>query len=410
MTPTRRLSDPVIDVPAAARAQLSEPGPGRRRVAPALAWSTWGLWLAVSLLGAWQVAVGSPGSALGIAMVGFSSVGVLVASRQPRNSVGWLLLAFALAVAVPGSVQGYASTSNAVARFAHGLEFVWGLVVLVVLPVVFPDGRLVSRRWRPALWLAAAVLLANLCAAALGGLPEYAPGGSRAPLVDGALGEVVAVLPAVGFVLLVPAVILAAASVLARFRGSRGVERQQVKWFTFAALLVLLGWAVATAAGELPLPWADALGSLGWTVFVAASLIGVPSAVGIAILRHRLYDIDRIINKTVVYVGLTTVLLATYAISILVLGRVLDPLTGDSPFAVAASTLAVAALFGPARNRIQSAVDRRFYRHRYDAARTLEDFTNRLRHELDLDAVSNDLRSAAERTLQPTHVTLWLRR
>jgi hypothetical protein len=192
-----------------------------------------------------------------------------------------------------------------------------------------------------------------------------------------------------------------------RLRRAGGVERQQLKWFVFAMGLLLLGLAAAAigeASGFQP------LGNVGWSVFIGSLILGLPLAIAVAVLRHRLFDIDVVINRTLVYVALTAILAVAYLGCVLVFQAVLSPLTPDSGLAIAASTLAVAALFRPARARIQRAVDRRFYRRRYDAQQTLEAFSARLRDELDLDALSRELRGVVGETVQPAHVTVWLRR
>jgi hypothetical protein len=227
--------------------------------------------------------------------------------------------------------------------------------------------------------------------------------------VHGAALAVVEALGAASEFLLMISILLTALSLVLRFRGSRGRERQQVKWFAFAGLMTAGGLLIAALGNLLPPAWGNPIGGVGWALFLSFAILGIPIATGIAILRHHLYDIDVVINRTLVYGTLTAALAATYVGSVLLLRVVLSPLAGESALAVAGSTLAVAALFRPARARIQAVVDRRFYRSRYDAARTLDEFALRLRNELDLDAVGTDLCAAAVRTVQPSHISLWLR-
>jgi hypothetical protein len=209
---------------------------------------------------------------------------------------------------------------------------------------------------------------------------------------------------------IVTILLLVIASLILRFRRSRGAQRLQLKWFTYAALLPLTALALA-GIGEWLLPGGpgEIVGAIGWTVFLATSAFGIPIATGIAILRYRLYDIDVVINRTLVYGSLTAALAVVYLGGVLVLQVLLDPGTGVSDLAVAGSTLLVAALVRPARSRIQAAVDRRFFRRRYDAAQALDGFTSRLRHEVDTDAVSADLRSVVRDTVAPAHSSVWLR-
>jgi hypothetical protein len=386
------------------------------------AWAAWGVWLALSTT-ALALALARPDVAdeavLGLLLMGYATTGALIASRHPHNAVGWVLLAVAVTFGIQALAETYLWTGLDAGRSAVGwvsgwVWLVWMVVLGVFLPLVFPTGRLLSPRWRWVAWTG----LVSLFLFCIGiGLRPGAIDLETRPSVVNPLG--VTALPGelfrtaedIGTLLFVTAVIGAVTSLPIRLRRAHGVERQQLKWFTLVGVLTLTGLAVAGLSETLlPRPSAEVVGTAAWMTFLAGALLGIPFTVAVAILRHRLYDIDRIINKALVYGALTAALLATYIASVLVLGRILDPLTGDSALAVAASTLAVAALFRPGRRGIQRAVDRRFYRSRYDAARTLADFTTRLRHELDLDTVSDDLRSAAEQTLQPTHVTLWLRR
>jgi hypothetical protein len=227
--------------------------------------------------------------------------------------------------------------------------------------------------------------------------------------VHGAALTVVRAIDRVSLFPLLLGMLLGVVSMVIRFRRSAGVERQQLKWFAFAALIAIGGFSTAGLGGVLPPALGDPVGNVGWTVFLLSCTVGIPLATGFAILRYRLYDIDVVINRTLVYGALTATLATTYVLSIVLLTALFNPLTGRSDLAVAVSTLAVAALFRPARARIQGLVDRRFYRRRYDAVHTLEEFTTRLRHELDLDAVGSDLCSTADQTMQPAHVSLWLR-
>ena len=388
------------------------------RAAGWLAWSLWAVFAALLTLSLWLVWHGpAPADqSFGLLTLGFATVGALIASRRPDNAVGWLLLVMALAFdmqllgdtySYSPSLPGYAY----VAWFAGWTWYVWLILGAAVLPLVFPDGRLLSQRWRPALWLAATALAANVVGAA------FAPGrlgvevAVQNPLgADGTAADVITAVARLADVLLVVAFGLAALSLVLRFRRARGVERQQLKWFAFAGLVTLGGLSLALVSVWFPGDgWRDVLGAVGWFSFLLASIIGIPVATGIAILRHRLYDIDVVINRTLVYGALTVTLLAMYLGSVLVLRLVLSPVTGESDLAVAGSTLTVAALVRPLRSRIQAIVDRRFYRARYDAEQTLEAFTGRLRHQIDLETLGSDLRTVVHDTVQPAHVSLWLR-
>jgi MFS family permease len=360
-----------------------------------------------------------------LVLLSFPLAGLLVLRRQPRNRVAWLLegigliwglgvitdvySAYGLLVA-PGVLPGASVVAGATAgSWALGIGVMGTFLILL-----FPDGRLPSPRWRPVAWVAGVsmVMVTVIIAFLPGKLAE-----SAVPTLDNPLGSeraepVLSVLLVV-FLPLIPLSILACAVALVlRFRRSTGVERLQLKWLASAGVVVAVLY-VTTMATTLAIdaPFQDPNGQwvLALQTLSILSFVLLPTAIAIAVLRHRLYGIDTVINRTLVYGALTVTLAAVYIGSVLLLQLLLSSFTSQSDLAIAASTLTVAALFGPVRTRIQSAVDRRFYRSRYDAARTLEGFTTRLRHEVDLDAVSSDLCSAAEQTLQPTHVTLWLR-
>jgi hypothetical protein len=223
------------------------------------------------------------------------------------------------------------------------------------------------------------------------------------PLGAGGLaGDVSTVLLNAGFPLFSVAALLAAASLVVRYRRSRSIERQQLKWMAAAAAIVVLSWLVS--------------GTLDWgfgidiSAILPLALLGLPAAAAVAVLRYRLYDLDLVVNRALVYGGLSVALAGTYIGSVLLLQLVLGSLTPDSDLAIAGSTLAAAALFRPARRRIQATVDRRFYRRRFDAARTVEAFSTRLRDEVELDAVEGELRAITAATMQPAYVSLWLSR
>jgi hypothetical protein len=360
-----------------------------------------------------------------LVLLSFPLAGLLVLRRQPRNRVAWLLegigliwglgvitdvySAYGLVVA-PGVLPGAGIVAGATAgSWALGIGFMGTFLILL-----FPDGRLPSSRWRPVAWIAGVsmVMVTVIIAFMPGKLAE-----SAVPTMDNPLGSESAepVLTVLLFVFLplIPLSILAcAASLVLRFRHSSGVERLQLKWLASAGVVVAVLYVIAmamTLATDAPFQdpsrkWALVLQTLSILSFGL-----LPTAIAIAVLRHRLYGIDTVINRTLVYGSLTVALAAVYIGSVLLLQLLLSSFTSRSDLAVAVSTLTVAALFRPARRRIQSAVDRRFYRSRYDAARTLDDFTARLRHEVDLDAVADDLSRTVGDTVHPAHVSLWIR-
>jgi hypothetical protein len=377
--------------------------------------SAWLAWSSFALLALLILAVGSilrspdASSFLLFALIAapFALVGALVASRRPRNPIGWLFLAFAVVAAFAASADRYASYAlvehpsslpggDWVAWLASGIWHpAFGFFVFAFL--LFPDGRLPSARWRPVAWIAGANYLVGgviglLWGPLFGEFFPYAEPPFRLP--DYFVVEVAfAVFLYVNFALLA----LSAVSLVLRLRRAAGVERQQLKWFVYAVALFALVFPpsiIVLRDGRL-------------IVFL---LPLVPAAAGIAILRYRLFDIDVVINRTLVYGALTVMLAAAYFATVVASQYVFRALTGqESQLAIVASTLTIAALFVPLRRRVQGFVDRRFYRRKYDAAKTLEAFNARLREETDLDALSSDVVGVVRRTMQPAHVSLWLR-
>jgi len=390
---------------------------GPHRGTTALAWSLFVLWAAISVATA-VVGSGQPSNRdyfFPLLLVGYAAAGALVAARHPRNTVGWLLLGVALTMslmvggdtyAIPHAYPGYV----AVAWVSGWLFNVWFALVVAFLPLVFPTGRLLSPRWRAVLWLEMATLATGVVLVGLTPGELAVTGTVENPL--GVHGTARTVLDTLGPWVLgatTVGVLLSGLSLVLRFRRSTGSERQQLKWFAFVGLLGVGGLALSGFAQAVLHRWSDVLNDLGWSVFLISFILGIPLATGIAILRYRLYDIDIIVHRTLVYGTLTAALLCIYVGSILVLRILLSPLTGDNDLAVAVSTLAVAALFRPARARIQAVVDRRFYRRKYDATQTLNAFSNQMSHEVNLDEVGSKLTSVVARNVQPTHVSLWLR-
>jgi len=353
---------------------------------------------------------------LSAALLAFPTVGALVASRRRGNAIGWLFCVVGVLFGVQSAAYGW----GVYALFAQpgklpGAELAawlstWLFVpVLFCIPVylflLFPDGRPISRRWRPVAWLAGAGLLATTVGNALSpGRLEGPPFEAiENPLGLAGGGEALNLTTVLGYWLTLASILLAGASVVLRFRRAGGRERQQLMWFASAAALFAATTIVYTflLAGV-----AERAGQISTLLAFA----GIPVAVGVAILRHRLYDIDVLINLTLVYGPLTAVLVAAYFGGVVGLQYVFRTLTGgESQLAMVASTLAIAALFNPLRRRIQSFIDRRFYRRKYDSRKTLEEFSVKLRDETDLVALNENLVGVVRETMQPTHVSLWLR-
>jgi hypothetical protein len=344
--------------------------------------------------------------------LGVATVGVVVASRRPRHPVGWLLLAIGLLPNASMPLIAYANYGLAArpgglpgARWAALYLPAFAVTALALLGVVLlltPTGSLPSRRWRWWIGSAAAALVGLLLAVAVAPDPLTRPYQALDTPFDlhGFSGPVQVAYQA-GFALAVAVVVVGVASLLLRFRRARGVERQQLRWVALAAVVVVL-LMVAVGAGE----------ATGGAILPDSALAGVLSlavlevGVGAAVLRYRLYDLDRIISRTLGY-GLLTVLLgAGYAGVVLGLGRLLPQ---GSSLTVAGATLAAAAVFQPARRRIQRVVDQRFNRRRYDAAQTIQAFNDRLRQQVDLDTLTGELLAVVDQTMQPSQASLWLR-
>ena len=397
-----------------------------RRVA-ALAWA---ISVAVAVLSLVLVALGAGertpadefgltdfgGLAFIVAALAFATTGALVASRVRANAIGWIFCLMGFLIGVgnlayqyadyalyvsPGSLPGGAT---AAVLQNLGLTPTFGLLGLALL--LFPDGRLPSRRWLPAL------SIALLGSTLVGAGYALRPGALDEPFetVTNPFGigtlELMDTLSGLGWLLMSASVALAAAAMIVRLRRSRGNERQQLKWIRLAAA----GAGAVILVNFTTFPLENAEIDQVRLVVVGLAFAGFPVAAGTAILRYRLYDIDVVINRTLVYGALTATLLASYLGLVLMLQLALSPLTEQSDLAIAGSTLAVAALFRPARRRIQELVDRRFYRRRYDAARTLEAFGARLRDEVELESLNADLRGVVAETMQPASVSLWLRK
>src|SRR5918997_1779189 len=342
----------------------------------------------------------------------FAALGALIVSRRPGNVIGWIFLAsgllggvlmfFGQYATMALAPQGPALPGAAFAAWLATLAQNSFSVSILFLVLLFPDGRLPSRRWRPLARGMNTFIVVCLAIVALspGPLAEF-------PSASNPFGVEVATLPgpvsAAGQLGVMACVVAAILSLVLRFYRSRGEERLQLKWFTYAATVgistpLLLG-ALAPAAFEV-------LGRLVWTL----GFIGIPVSAAVAILRYRLYDIDRIINRTLVYAALTLVLALVYVGSVFSLQYLFRALTGEtSRLVIVASTLAIAALFSPLRRRTQDLVDRRFYRRKYDARKTLVAFGARLRDETDLDRLGDDLVAVVRETVQPEHASLWLR-
>jgi hypothetical protein len=389
-------------------------------------WATWAVALGLGILAlveALPTGIGTAGFAAATLLVVLPTVtvGALLVTRLPHHIVGWLLLAGGVSFAVgngsgaladyglnvhPGSVPGaiwFAVLSQAMNGTFIGL--LGGYV-----PLYFPNGRLPSRRWWPVPVLAAVpTFVAPVTNLFVPFTPGTYPADVQNPLVISGLGgQLIALFTTVSTPIGLVALVCVIASLLLRYRRARGVERAQIKWFAVAGVGVILAFLVAILTGGFTIGPLAIVANVAWI----AALLGmavVPLAIGIAVLRYRLYEIDRLISRSIGWGTLTVVLGAVFVGLVLALQAVLAPFTGSNELAVAGSTLLVFSLFQPLRRRVQALVDRRFNRSRYDAEEAVAAFTERLRDEVDLDTLQGSLLTIVEATLEPTTVSLWLR-
>ncbi len=337
----------------------------------------------------------------------FPAVGAVVAWRRPRNPIGWLFILMGLGITMSVFSSEYAGWATWVADLPADEIVAWagtwawtvsGSIGLPLALMLFPDGTLPGPRWRPvaALVVVAATVVGIAYATQPGQMDGYAGAYVNPFGIGGPAGDLATGLANLDTAVTALACLLGLAAMAARFRRG-GSERQQVKWLLYPASLLLVGLVAAALIPEGP-----------WFIVLIA-LAAIPACAGIAILRYRLYDIDVVIRRTLVYALVIAVLGAVYVASVLGTQAMLAGVTGAGPLPVALSTLAIAALFGPVRARVRDAVDRRFYRSRYSAQRTLEAFSGRLRDEVELDAVGRGLVDAAGRTVRPASAGVWIR-
>jgi len=350
-----------------------------------------------------------------VAFVGFPTIGAFIASRRPGNPIGWLLCVAGVSFGLSGVANEYAALAllNEPDSLAGGAEAAWvdtwvwapGFACLVLSVLLFPSGRPPRPRW----WLVAALVLVGMTmVVGPGAILAWSVRGPRlleeAQPGTGPLWE----FANAGFRLMVAALLAAVLSLLVRFRRAGETERQQIKWLAYAGALEVL----TIALDELLLTPLGVESSAAKDFLTGLPVLAIPLSVGVAIFRYRLYDIDLLINRTFVYGLLTATLLAVYFGGVAVTEALVHAITGraEQPqLAIVASTLAIAALFNPMRHRIQSFIDRRFYRRKYDARKTLEEFSFKLRDETDLEALNEELVGVVSATMAPAHVSVWLR-
>ncbi len=382
------------------------------RTAAWLAWSLWTATLALVTVGLVLGVANRPEAPLyvdpwsiSLNSLAFVTFGALIVTRRPGNVIGWTFLALGVGVGLQLFSGQYATVAllserlpgGAVAAWLSSLVQISVLFSFLFLILLFPTGRLPSPRWRLVVWIAVPAIVASVISFALTPGPIDGFASVKNPFGVEAAAVVLDILGEIGGRTALACFVAAILSLILRFYRSRGDERLQLKWFVYATTV---GFLAIVLSGE------GIIGALAWTL----APLSLPVSAGIAILKYRLYDIDRIINRTLVYGSLTVLLALVYLGGVTATQAIFGALAAqESQLAVVASTLIIAALFNPLRRRIQSFIDRRFYRRKYDAAKTLETFAAKLRDETDLDALSADLVGVVEETMQPAHVSLWLR-
>jgi hypothetical protein len=365
---------------------------------------------------------GSAGlAAVSVSLLTFGLVGALIAARLPANPIGWLLIAVGLSWATDSALEGYARYGLQLhpgslpgAAYANAIDaWIWMVSVSLMgifLFQLFPDGRPLSPRWRVLMWISAGLLAVAVLAAAFapGRLTDATVSSARNPLGIESL-HVLGSIASLALSLTLVCIPLSAVSLILRYRRSHGTARLQLKWLVSATAAVVLVYAVVITLSTYP----EGKTPLWLMVLQDGTIVSfclIPFAIGAAVLRYRLYEIDVIVRRTVVYAVLVTVLAAVYLAGVTALGWIGREATGaNGTLAVTLSTLLVAASFQPLRIRIQAAVDRRFYRRRYDAERAASVFTSRLRGQVDLEALNRELLGVINDTVQPSHASLWLR-
>jgi hypothetical protein len=388
----------------------------RSRLTARAAWSLWALTVVFSVV---SLLIAEQGSLiimvpLAAWTVTSSTVGTIIISRRPENPIGWILCAigflwasnifsglYAIRALVthPGSLP-----AGEVAAWVATWVVYPAFGILVYLFLLFPDGRPLSPRWHTLLWINGILIVAGSAVWALTPGPIAGLEGIRNPLGIEGYGVTLEFAGQLLFYAVDVLVLVSVVSIYLKLRRASGEERQQIEWLVYAAALLGIV-VVVSVVGDL------FFGGFGWWVFLVVILafLGLPISIGVAVLRYRLYDIDIIINRTLVYGSLTAMLVLVYVGCVIGLQYTLRALTGEeSQLAIVASTLLVAALFNPFRRRVQAFIDSRFYRRKYDAAKTLEAFSAKLRDETDLDSLNAELVTVVRETMQPEHVSLWL--
>jgi hypothetical protein len=403
-----------------------------RRTGAWLAWSLYGFLICLSTVWSGIGLLGQGGSRNVLylasealislaAPVVFAIVAALIVSRQPRNALGWVLMVPVGLYVVGGPIASYIESLAPsppeptlpilLMAWFNGWNWLLLIIPLLFIMLLFPNGQPPTPRWR---WVGVAAIVWAALFVLLTVLLQQINSATTPNLVFdnpiGVLGQdTVERLRLIGvwIVGLLALVVACAVALFVRYRRANATEREQIKWLLYAGALFLVVYVGDFVGG---LGGKSSVGGYIWGVFFGLSVIALPAAIGIAILRYRLYDIDVVINRTLVYGSLTATLVALYFGGIVVLQRLFVLLTGQqSTLAVVASTLAIAALFNPLRRRIHSLVDRRFYRRKYDAAKTLEAFSAKLRDETDLEALTSEVVGVVRETMQPAHVSVWLR-